>query len=77
MGGGRDQGVKRLFLLLLCIVSLPALAQLKLGGSGDSLLEPEKAFKYSARALDASSVEVRFAIVDGYYMYRERFRFEA
>ena len=29
----------------------------------------------SARALDARTVEVSFAIADGYYMYRERFRF--
>ncbi|MGH8764882.1 MAG: protein-disulfide reductase DsbD N-terminal domain-containing protein, partial [Burkholderiales bacterium] len=41
------------------------------------LLEPEKAFRFSTRALDANAVEVRFAIADGYYMYRERFRFAA
>ena len=44
-------------------------------GAADDLLEPEKAFRLSARALDATSVEVRFAIADGYYMYREKFRF--
>jgi thiol:disulfide interchange protein DsbD len=53
------------------------MAQLKFGGSTDNLLEPEKAFRFSARALDQSSVEVNFAIADGYYLYRERFRFEA
>ena len=41
----------------------------------DNLLEPEKAFRMSARALDAGAVEVNFAIAEGYYMYRERFRF--
>ena len=41
----------------------------------DDLLEPEKAFRMSTRALDATNVEVSFAIADGYYMYRERFRF--
>ncbi|MEK6246181.1 MAG: protein-disulfide reductase DsbD [Pseudomonadota bacterium] len=41
----------------------------------DNLLEPEKAFRISARALDAGTVEVSFAIAEGYYMYRERFRF--
>jgi thiol:disulfide interchange protein DsbD len=41
----------------------------------DDLLEPEKAFRMSARALDARTVEVSFAIAEGYYMYRERFRF--
>ncbi|MEO8142611.1 MAG: protein-disulfide reductase DsbD [Betaproteobacteria bacterium] len=39
------------------------------------LLEPEKAFRMSARALDARTAEVSFAIAEGYYMYRERFRF--
>ena len=43
----------------------------------DDLLEPEKAFRMSARALDARTVEVTFAIAEGYYMYRERFRFAA
>jgi thiol:disulfide interchange protein DsbD len=41
------------------------------------LLEPEKAFRFSARALDANTVEVQFAIAEGYYMYRERFKFAA
>jgi thiol:disulfide interchange protein DsbD len=61
-----------LFALLLCA---PAAAQLKLGGSTDNLLEPEKAFRFSARALDAESLEVRFAIAEGYYLYRERMTF--
>ncbi len=43
--------------------------------SADDLLEPEKAFRLSARALDPTAVEVRFDIADGYYMYRDRFGF--
>ncbi len=82
MGRGRNpagnQGVKKVFLLVVAILlSAPALGQLKLGGSTDNLLEPEKAFRFSARALDANSIEVHFAIAEGYYMYRERFRFAA
>jgi thiol:disulfide interchange protein DsbD len=70
--------LKRIVLLLLSLaLAAPAAAQLKLGGGADNLLEPEKAFRFSARALDASSVEVTFAIADGYYMYRERFKFAA
>lgn len=41
------------------------------------LLEPEKAFRFSARVLDASNIEVRYQIADGYYLYRERFAFAA
>jgi thiol:disulfide interchange protein DsbD len=68
---------KTLLLLLLAFVAAPALGQLRLGGSTDNLLEPEKAFRFSARTLDASSIEVRFDIAPGYYMYRERMRFAA
>ena len=41
------------------------------------LLEPEKAFRMSTRAVDDRTVEVSFAIAPGYYLYRERFKFEA
>jgi len=57
-------------LLLYLIVAGPATA-----ANMDDLLEPEKAFRISTRALDARTIEVSFAIADGYYMYRERFRF--
>jgi len=64
----------RLFLATLIVVaSLPAAAQL-FGGQPE-LLEPEKAFRISARALDERNVEVEFEIADGYYMYRDRFSF--
>jgi thioredoxin:protein disulfide reductase len=69
--------LKRILAFLLVLCALPALAQLKLGGSADSVLEPEKAFRFSARALDASTVEVTFAIANGYYLYRDRFKFTA
>jgi thioredoxin:protein disulfide reductase len=41
------------------------------------LLEPDKAFRFSARALDSRTIEVHYAIAKGYYLYRERFRFAA
>ena len=71
--------MKRLLFLLFLALALggPAAAQLKLGASADDLLEPEKAFRFSARVLDDAVVEVQFAIADGYYMYRDRFRFSA
>ena len=63
------------FFLLLLALGAPAAAQLKLGSSPDDLLEPEKAFRFSARVLDDAAIEVQFAIADGYYLYRDRFRF--
>jgi thiol:disulfide interchange protein DsbD len=69
--------VKRiLFLVLLLTGWMPAVAQLKLG-SADNLLEPEKAFRFSAQLVDSSAIEISFAIADGYYMYRDKFRFAA
>lgn len=41
------------------------------------LLQPQQAFHLSARALDARTVQVTFAIAEGYYMYRDRFQFKS
>lgn len=39
------------------------------------LLEPEKAFVFSARVVAPDAIEVRYSIARGYYMYRDKFRF--
>ena len=39
------------------------------------LLPPEQAFRFSARALDERTLEARFAVADGYYLYRDKFKF--
>jgi thiol:disulfide interchange protein DsbD len=63
----------RLFLLLaVAFAAAPAAAQLF---GREELLDPEKAFRISARALDERNVEVEFKIAKGYYMYRDRFSF--
>ncbi|HXZ55436.1 MAG TPA: protein-disulfide reductase DsbD [Burkholderiales bacterium] len=46
-------------------------------GAGDDLLEPDKAFRLFVQAIDAGTAEIRFRIADGYYLYRDRFRFAA
>src|SRR3989304_339024 len=55
-------------LALLLAFSLHGIA------AAQDLLPPEVAFKFSARALDAGTLEVRYQIVDGYYMYRHRLK---
>ena len=45
--------------------------------AADEFLDPDVAFKANARALDERTVEVSFEIAPGYYLYRERFKFEA
>jgi thiol:disulfide interchange protein DsbD len=61
-------------LLLLCLALAAPLAP---AAAAEDLLEPEKAFRFSARSLGPDALEVSFAIAEGYYMYRERFKFEA
>jgi len=60
---------------LKTIVCLLALLAATVASAAD-LLDPEQAFRFSARALDGA-VEVRFVIADGYYMYRDRMSFAA
>ena len=65
--------MRTLLLGILLLLPVPAVH----AAGADELLEPDKAFRFSARALDAATVEVRYAIADGYYLYRDRFRFAA
>ena len=60
-----------LFFSILVLVA----AQLAL--AADDFLEPERAFALSARALDARQVELSFDVAPGYYLYGDKFRFEA
>ena len=60
--------------LLSLIASLVLLAP---AHADDDFLPPEQAFKLTARMLDPQTAEVSYAIADGYYMYRERFKFGA
>ena len=46
-----------------------------LPGSAEKLLPPEQAFRFSARAIDPSTLEARFDVADGYYLYRDKLRF--
>ncbi|MDP2832156.1 MAG: protein-disulfide reductase DsbD [Pseudomonadota bacterium] len=43
----------------------------------DNLLEPEKAFVYSASQATPTSAEVNFQIAKGYYLYKNKLKFSA
>jgi thiol:disulfide interchange protein DsbD len=68
---GLMRGVLGVMLALLLAFGSPALQ------AADDFLEPEAAFRFSARLAAPDRVEVKFIIADGYYMYRERFSFAA
>ena len=57
-------------LLMVLAIAMPASAE-------DEFLDPEEAFRFSASLVSPDMFEVRYVIADGYYMYRERFAFEA
>ena len=59
-----------LLAMLPAIVFGPAFA-------AEELLQPDLAFRFSANIIDPETVQVRYQIADGYYMYRDRFHFTA
>jgi thiol:disulfide interchange protein DsbD len=63
-----ELGTRGALLALALLSGFPALAQV-------NPLPPEKAFRFSARALSPEAIEARFAIADGYYLYRDKIHF--
>ena len=63
----------KFFLLVLALAGAVAHAN----PLQDELLEPEKAFQASVRAVDGETLEAQWKIADGYYLYRDKFKFEA
>ncbi|MEW6676766.1 MAG: protein-disulfide reductase DsbD [Pseudomonadota bacterium] len=56
---------------LLAMTTPPALAE------EEDLLEPEKAFRFSAQSSAPGKVEARFQIANGYYLYHSKIKFSA
>jgi thiol:disulfide interchange protein DsbD len=63
----------RLLALLFALLVLPAAHAL----TEKDLLEYDQAFRLSVHAVDRDTLEVRYRIAPGYYMYREKFAFDA
>ncbi|HUO44048.1 MAG TPA: protein-disulfide reductase DsbD [Burkholderiales bacterium] len=61
----------RLIAILLLLLPLCAAA------TQPDLLDPSQAFRFSARNLDAQTVEVSYEIAPGYFLYRQKFKFSA
>ncbi len=60
--------IRLLFLMLFAFAGLVR---------AEEPLPPEQAFRFSARAIDAKTIEARWQITDQYYMYRDKFKFAA
>lgn len=66
--------MKKILLALSALLMLgPILSQAVEEGD---LLEPEKAFALTASMLDAKTVELRYQIANGYYLYHNKFKFQ-
>jgi thiol:disulfide interchange protein DsbD len=73
----RERTLLTLWLRLL-VAGLAALfAAAGAAQAAEDFLDPDVAFKLSARALDDRTVEVMLAVAPGYYLYREQFKFGA
>ena len=64
-------------LLAALMLLLAACLLLAAPGRAEDFLDPAVAFKFSARMEGKRTAVVTYTIADGYYMYRERFKFTA
>jgi thiol:disulfide interchange protein DsbD len=66
--------IARFFAPLLALLALLLAAPTR---AEETFLDPSEAFKFTAKMVDGHTISVNFQIADGYYMYRERFKFSA
>lgn len=57
------------------ICAASAAGALSAAATEPNLLPNERAFAFSARGVDERTIEARFVIADGYYLYRDRLKF--
>lgn len=62
----------RLLLLALLLLASPWLR-----AADDELLEPEKAFRFSAEVVKPDMIEGQFRVAKGYYLYQNKLKFSA
>ena len=61
------------FTLLLLLLLSPARAE----QTNENLLEADQAFQLSTRTVNGATLEARWKIAPDYYLYRDKFKFEA
>lgn len=64
-----------LALVVLALVLAGVLAHAGVARADPKLLPPAEAFRLSARALDDRTLEARFEVAEGYYLYRDKTAF--
>lgn len=64
-------------LLRHLLFTLLALLSVQAAWAEEELLDPDQAFSLEMSALDANTVRARWVIADGYYLYRNKFKFKS
>lgn len=72
LGAGRVRLSVTSLMAMVVLTVLALFAAMSGARAEDGYLDPEQAFVFSADMVDPNTVEVRFAIAPGYYMYRDR-----
>jgi thiol:disulfide interchange protein DsbD len=62
---------------LPALLALLAFSAVIFAAPDDELLEPDKAFALSTRVIDGRTIEANWKIAPGYYLYRDKFKFES
>ena len=65
--------MKKIFALLLCLLALPIAHAF----GEQELLAPDQAFALSVQVRDPETLVAHWKIADGYYLYRDKFKFES
>ena len=65
------------FALIAVLVAIAALFGASYAQADEEFLDPAVAFKFKAAMQDGATIAVTYDIADGYYMYRDRFKFSA
>jgi thiol:disulfide interchange protein DsbD len=68
--------MKKILLLPLLCWSLFASFVMPVLAADEELLPAEQAFQLSTRVIDANTLEASWAIAKGYYLYRDKFKFD-
>ncbi len=74
---GVQPGMRHIVAFVLAILACLFLWSSAHAATEDDFLPPEQAFRFAAKQVDPTTIEVRFDVADGYYLYRERFAFAA
>ena len=76
----KNQKLRNFLSTLAFLLPLPAFAAAEALDTGimeDEPLPPEQAFVLSTEVLSADMIRAKWHVVDGYYLYREKFKFES